>query len=155
MMKGLDRFPTKKDAIRYIQKNVYGCAAVKQAEKYLREKIPHESHYQKKIMDALKKQFPDANVWKEAAGAYSQQGRPDVSAIISGKFFGFEIKRPYYGVITDMQQETINRIQKAGGYAGVVVFPEDAFRIIEDAGRIESYESSSEKKRTKRTKKKE
>lgn len=133
-MKRLDQFETKAEAIQYIKDNVYGCATTKCAEKYLQENVPKESVYQKKIIDYVKKAYPDAFVWKEAAGEYSRQGIPDVSAIIDGRYFGFEVKRPYFGKLSVIQEQTIKRIRQAGGIAGVCIFPEDAERLMQEGG---------------------
>lgn len=46
-------------------------------------------------------------------------------------YFGFEIKRPYLGVVSNIQQDTIKRIREAGGVAEVVCLPEEALEIIE------------------------
>lgn len=127
----LDRFATKKAALDWIQENVKGCAARSKAEKYLRSKIPLESHYQEKIMDAVRKRYPTAFVWKEAAGPYSRKGIPDISAVIDGHYYGFEVKRPLVGTLSPIQKITIMRIERAGGTAGVVCFPEDALRMID------------------------
>ena len=131
MIKGLDHFQTKAEALAFIRENVTGCA---DAERYLREHIPKESYYQKKIMDYVKRNYPAAFVWKETAGAYSRQGIPDVSAIIDGRYFGFEVKKPYFGKLSPIQAQTIEKIRSAGGVAGVCVFPEDAERLIQGGG---------------------
>lgn len=132
MLKGLDRFHTKEEALEFVQREVYGCASKMCAEKYLQEHVPKESFYQKKIMDYVKKAYPASFVWKEAAGEYSRQGIPDVSAVIDGIYFGFEVKRPYFGKLSAIQEQTIRQIRKAGGCAGVVIFQEDAKRLIEE-----------------------
>lgn len=134
MLNGLDRFQTKSEALDFVQREVYGCANRKCAEKYLQDHVPKESAYQKKIMDYVKKAYPAAFVWKEAAGEYSRQGIPDVSAIIDGRYFGFEVKRPYFGKLSAIQEQTIKRIRQAGGIAGVCIFPEDAERLIQEGG---------------------
>ena len=130
-MKRLDSFQTKDEAITYIQENVYGCAQRGLAEKYLREKIPKESYYQDKIISFLKKTYPKGVAWKEAAGAYSRQGIPDVTFILDGRYYGFEIKRPFLGVLSRIQEQTIKKIRAAGGIAEVVTFPEEVKRIVE------------------------
>lgn len=130
-MKKLDQFQTKEEAIAYIQENVYGCATVKEAEKYLRAKLPKESYYQDKIIKFLKDVYPTAFAWKEAAGPYSRQGIPDVSFVKDGQYYGFEVKRPFIGVLSKIQEQTIKRIRAAGGIAEVVCFPEDVRKIIE------------------------
>ena len=128
----LDHFQSKAEAIAYIQKNVYGCSQYNFALMYLQEHLPRESYYQKKIIDFLKKTYPTAFVWKEAAGPYSRQGIPDVSAIIDGRYYGFEVKRPYYGVLSKIQRQTIEKIRVAGGVAEVVTFPHEVQAIVEE-----------------------
>ena len=119
MIKGLDRFKTKAEALIFVRENVHGCIS---AERYLQEHVPKESYYQKKIMDYVKTAYPDAFVWKEAA----------VSAVIYGRYYGFEVKRPYFGKLSKIQEQTIRQIQAAGGIAGVCIFPEDAERLIQE-----------------------
>lgn len=130
-MKRLDSFKTKAEAIAYIQENVYGCAQRNCAEKYLTQRLPKESYYQDKIIKFLKKTYPNGECWKEAAGAYSQQGIPDVTFILGGRYFGFEVKRPFFGTVSKIQQQRIERIRAAGGIAEVVCFPEEVQRIVE------------------------
>lgn len=94
---------------------------------------PHkESFYQTKIIKWLQKQYPDAFVWKAQAGPYSRQGIPDICAIIDGHFFGFEVKRPGIGRPSEIQKVTIQQINRAGGTAAVVSFPEQVERIIQE-----------------------
>ena len=119
MIKGLDRFKTKAEALIFVRENVHGCIS---AERYLQEHVPKESYYQKKIMDYVKTAYPDAFVWKEAA----------VSAVIYGRYYGFEVKRPYFGKLSKIQEQTIRQIQAAGGIAGVCIFPEDAERLVQE-----------------------
>ena len=126
----LDQFPTKAEAIQYLRMEK-GCASYKEAEKYLFEHLPEEKYYQKKIIEFLKKAYPTAFVWKAAAGAYSRGGIPDVCAVINGRYYGFEVKRPYIGVLSKIQQQRIKQIIVAGGVAEVVTFPEEVRRIIE------------------------
>lgn len=130
-MKRLDQFETKAEAIQYIKNNVYGCATAKFAEQYLTQHLPKESYYQDKIIKFLKEAYPNSFVWKAAAGAYSRQGIPDVCAVIDGRYYGFEVKRPYIGVLSKIQEQTIKQIQDAGGVAAVVTFPEEVRKIVE------------------------
>ena len=134
-MKKLDQFQSKAEAIAYIQKNVYGCAGSIHAEKYLREHLPRESYYQDKIKKFLESTYPESFAWKEAAGPYSRQGIPDVSFVKDGQYYGFEVKRPYIGVLSKIQEQTINRIRAAGGIAEVVTFPEEVRKIVEGTRR--------------------
>ena len=94
---------------------------------------PHkESWYQSRIIRWIKDNYPDAFVWKAAAGPYSRGGIPDVCAIIAGHFFGFEVKRPVVGRLSKIQEQTIKEINAAGGIAAVVSYPEDVERILEN-----------------------
>ena len=84
------------------------------------------------MISGLKERFPGAFVRKIHLTAYSQAGFPDVLCIIDGHFFGFEVKRPVVGRATPIQKKTIEDIQKAGGSAGVVRWPEEAIDMIEE-----------------------
>lgn len=90
-----------------------------------------ESFYQAKIIKWLKDTYPGAFVWKAAAGPYSRGGIPDICAIIDGRFFGFEVKRPGIGKLTKLQEQTIKQINAAGGFAAVVSTPADAKQTID------------------------
>lgn len=94
-----------------------------------------ESYYQTKIIAWIKKTYPAAFVWKAAAGPYSQGGIPDICAIIDGKFYGFEVKRPENGRLSRLQEQAIKKINAAGGIAAVVSFPTDVQKIIERGGK--------------------
>ncbi len=92
--------------------------------------VRKESYYQKKIIDWIKSTYPAAFVWKAAAGSYSQGGIPDICAVINGKFYGFEVKRPENGRLSRLQEQAIKKINAAGGFAAVVSYPEDVQKII-------------------------
>lgn len=129
----LDAFKTRGEAVKWIMENVSTCKTRSAAEAYLRSHLPDENHYQTKIMKAIKSEYPDSFVWKAVAGPYARQGIPDVCAIIDGMYYGFEVKRPYYGVPSQMQIDTIEKIKSAGGSAGIVMFPEQALAMIKEA----------------------
>lgn len=97
---------------------------------YLREHMPQEKYYQKKVMDGLKAAFPSAYVVKIAQGQFSTAGIPDVMCIVRGRYFGFEVKRPIFGKISPIQEMTIKKIWEAGGAATVVSYPEEAIGYI-------------------------
>ena len=99
-------------------------------EQIMREILPPEGDYQRNIMEAIRTAYPAAFVWKNAAGPYSQGGIPDIGAIVNGRFYGFEVKRPYLGKVSKLQEMTIANIRKAGGVAKIVIFPEDALEVI-------------------------
>lgn len=110
----LGKVPTKKDT-----------------EAWLRSNMPKESYFQKAIIEAIKKQYPESFVRKISLGAYSEGGLPDIMAIVGGHYFGFEVKRPIIGKPSKLQEATIKAIQHAGGTAAVVCWPEEALKIIE------------------------
>lgn len=130
MANTFDWFESKEEALSYIIERGHAVNR-KEAEKYLQDHVPKESHYQEKIMKFIKYTYPESFVWKAAAGPYSQRGIPDICAVINGRFFGFEVKRPYFGVLSIMQEKTIERIRKVGGIAAVVTFPDEVKKIIE------------------------
>lgn len=112
----------------YMQEN--GISKKSDAMRILRDEIPKEQYYQKKIMEVIKKEFPDAFMVKIAQGAYSQGGLPDILVIYKGHYFGFEVKRPCVGVKSNLQKFTIQKIQNAGGTAEFVRWSEEAIEII-------------------------
>lgn len=103
---------------------------VDQVESVLREALPKESYYQTKIMAAIREAYPKAFVWKAAAGPYSRLGIPDVCVVTNGRYYGFEVKRPYIGEPSKIQEQTIELIRAAGGVADFVSFPRQALEII-------------------------
>lgn len=103
-----------------------------QADKLLRDTLPKENYFQSAILNWLKETYPAAFVWKVQTGPYARQGVPDICAVIGGRFYGFEVKRPYFGKATRIQQSTMDAINRAGGRAGVVIWPEDAKKLIEN-----------------------
>lgn len=126
-----EQFKNKDEAIKFLRATKdQTCRTNADALKYMREHIPEEGYYQKKIMERIKKLVPEAFVWKAAAGPYSRGGVPDVCAVINGRFYGFEVKRPFIGVLSKLQEKTIREIQKAGGKAYVVTFPDEITRIL-------------------------
>jgi Holliday junction resolvase len=101
-----------------------------QFNKIMYDLLPLEQVYQTEVIEYIKT-VPGAFVWKATAGPYSRQGIPDVCAVIDGHFFGFEIKRPYIGIATRIQQQTLQEIRKAGGTAAVISFREQAKEVID------------------------
>lgn len=128
-MKDLGRFTNEQELRAYIAAETRGVPAAA-INKMLRERLPKESVYQSKIIHAIKANYPRAFVWKAAAGPYSRRGIPDICAVIDGRYFGLEVKRPIVGELSKIQDQTIKDIQAAGGVAGVVCFPEEALRLI-------------------------
>ena len=97
---------------------------------WLRDHVPQEKYYQKKVMDGLKEAFPKAYIVKVAQGQYSTSGIPDILCVVNGFYFGFEVKRPVFGRISPIQEMTIKKIWDAGGVATAVSYPEEAIGCI-------------------------
>lgn len=131
------RFKTEAEAVAYIKaaEDIPASTAA-EARAYIRRQLPKESFYQDKIIKHIKALVPSVFVWKAAAGAYSRQGIPDVCAVIGGRFYGFEVKRPLIGELSRIQARAIEQIKEAGGRAYVVSWPEDVTRILKEAGEI-------------------
>jgi len=126
------RYGTKQEAIRALvaDASLPEVTTREQAEQYLQAHIPPEKIWQARIREKIKEMFPSSFIWKAAQGSYSQGGLPDLCAVIGGRFFGFEIKRPYFGRATKLQLKTIKDIQAAGGQAYVVCWPEDVEELL-------------------------
>lgn len=129
-MMNWERFKTEGDALAFIMATK--CINAKQARKYLQAALPKEAYYQDKIIKHIRALIPSAFVWKAAAGAYTRQGIPDVCAIIHGRYYGFEVKRPFVGVLSKIQEQTIKRIREAGGRAYVVTYPAEVTEILRE-----------------------
>lgn len=128
-IKNIDRFPNLREA-----KNAVLAAGLAEDEdgatKYIKDHVRLESWYQKKIRDHIVANYPGAVIWKAAAGPFSSIGIPDLNVVYEGKFYGFEVKRPYFGKPTESQIRMIERLNKAGGVAAVVRFPDEVDKII-------------------------
>ena len=120
----------RKQMTKWLEKETGKKITSSTFEKIMHELLPLEQCYQNEVIHFIKT-IPGAFVWKATAGPYSRQGIPDVCAIIDGHFFGFEIKRPYIGKATKVQEETIRQINKSGGTAAVISFAEQAKEIID------------------------
>lgn len=130
MKKRLDDFRTKTEAIDYIVSQEHVTRS--DAEKILTREIPKESYYQTKIIKYLRASYPQALIWKAAAGAYSYCGIPDICMVYGGRYFGFEVKRPFVGKISPIQLQTIRKIREAGGIAGIVTSIEEVKDLIQE-----------------------
>lgn len=101
---------------------------------------PLESKIQAAILAALKRwaksgQLPRGSMfWKNSASMYSRGGLPDIFALLDGRFFAFEVKRPKVGRATDLQRKTIEQLNEAGGRAVIVTSVEDVRDELERAG---------------------
>ena len=82
-----------------------------------------------KISNYLKS-VNDLFFWKEHGGQYGTAGIPDLIVCYKGKFIAFEAKVGR-NKATPLQDATIKRIIKAGGYALVVRSLDEVKEIIE------------------------
>lgn len=125
------RHYSKVEMVDYIAKTTGKRPTASEFESLMRKALPKESYYQERIIQTLRGAYPAAFVWKAAAGVYSRQGIPDVCAIIDGQFCGFEVKRPYIGKLSKIQEQTLKAICEAGGKAAIVSWPEEVLEVIE------------------------
>lgn len=135
-MKKWEEYATMDEAIDdYIEKMAaYGKQLSRtEARKAIEKKIPLESKYQTKILEYLRSLPECIDTWKESAGAYaSSNGTPDVTALMKpgGIYFGFEVKRPLLGKLSEIQRARIQKITEGGGHAYQVVTVDDVRRIL-------------------------
>ena len=79
-----------------------------------------ESRLQKKILKAVKDNFPGCFLFKTHGGPYQKAGIPDLVGSINGVFVGIEVKNPEdLEKVTKLQEITIGEINKSGGIAFV------------------------------------
>ena len=97
-----------------------------EARKKIRQRvIPLESHYQKKILAALRKAFPAGRFWKNAAG------EPYLEGVLNGKFIAIEVKRPLLGSVSPLQKKAIREIRAAGGCAMIGIYAEEVVEAVQ------------------------
>ena len=93
--------------------------------------IPKEKYFQDKIIEYLKGLYHCA-AWKAQSGIFSTGGIPDVCCVYKGRFYGFEVKRPFIGVISPLQTEMAEKINNAGGKVEFVSWVDDVKKALED-----------------------
>lgn len=131
MLENYDASYTAERAIAIIQKEAR-ARTKKEALAIARKKIPKESYYQDKIRKRLRQKYPEGFCRKISQGVYAEAGIPDLLFIYEGHYFGFEVKRPLVGKLSAIQQRTIDLIERSGGTARVVFWPEEAIETIEE-----------------------
>ena len=77
------------------------------------------------------KTVPDCFAWKTHGGIYGTAGIPDIICCLQGRFIAFEVKTPS-GKLTKIQEITIQRIQRAKGYAFKVTSVDEVREIIQN-----------------------
>ena len=90
-----------------------------------------EKEIVKQIIRALKSEGVGWCV-KVHGGPYQASGIPDILAIApaTGRLVGIEVKRPGVGRLTELQAAQIQKINDAGGVAGVAYGTEDALNYL-------------------------
>ena len=103
-----------------------------EARKKIRQRvIPLESHYQKKILAALRKEFPTGRFWKNAAGIGQEAGEPDLEGVLDGRFIAIEVKRPLLGAVSPLQKKAIREIRAAGGCAMIGIYADEVVEAVQ------------------------
>lgn len=138
MLLSFEDFKTRKELTAYLlETNRIKDAS--EAAQWITDHVPLEKVFQTKIMKWLQEQkmngtLPRLFLHKQQAGMYQRQGLPDITAIIDGQYFGFEVKRPFVGKLSAIQKETIDEINAAGGHAFEVSYISDVESILIEAG---------------------
>ncbi len=100
-----------------------------EALKYIRQRVPAESKYQKDIMQEIKKRAAKEDlpcvIWKAAQGPYSRGGVSDIIALVGGVMLAVEVKRPLFGEPSELQRGFVRDVNLAGGVAGFCTYVED------------------------------
>ena len=127
-IKQADRYQVKKKDGTSRPPNMTEC------RKILTELVPKEKYFQSRIIRYLES-LNHVFVWKEQAGyGYQISGLPDICAVIEGKFYGFEVKRPFIGKVSPIQRERMKEIREAGGVAEVVSYVNEVAMILKREG---------------------
>lgn len=93
----------------------------------------------KAIVRAVRKHYPTAWIFNVVGHPYQMTGVPDLLIVVDGLLIGAEVKHPRPGEsdqharerATPGQRVQIQRINRAGGMAGVVITVEEAMELIE------------------------
>ena len=90
-----------------------------------------ESQLQAKIQKALRREFPNSLFFKTYGSPFQRKGLPDIIGCVNGFFIGIEVKVPgRENTLTELQKDTLDEIQKAGGIAFMTTSVEHAVRSL-------------------------
>lgn len=127
-----EQFKTIDDlAAHYLNKYPELYKTKTEAKKAALKDLPKESAFQSKIMEYLKTRS-DVVAWKDQASMYQSKGIPDIIAVKDGRFYGFEVKRPYVGKLSDIQSSFHAKLKHVKGRVFVVSY------VSEVAGAIDA-----------------
>jgi hypothetical protein len=137
-----EEFASRKELVAHLKQEGL-IKTTNEASAWIINNVPLEKVFQAKIMNWLKEQktkrtIPNMFLYKQQAGVYQRQGLPDITAIIDGQYFGFEVKRPFIGATSPIQEETIKEIFAAGGHAYVVSFVSEVREILQAEGKLKT-----------------
>lgn len=80
------------------------------------------------------------NCWHVKVQQVVIRGTPDILACINGRFIGLELKKNKSAPVSALQENTIQEIDRAGGYAKIV-YPEIWPQIFNELRRISNDQS--------------
>lgn len=132
-IKDTERLRTREDATAFIMEKGLASNGV-DARDVLAKIVPKEPKYQAAILKWMRANLPGAFIWKDQAGQYQMGGIPDILAIINGQFYGFEVKRPYFGRVSPLQAQTHMAMRKAGGRVHIVSYASEVEAILRQDG---------------------
>lgn len=130
-----ESFKDKAELVSFLKTMDFAHNAT-EAEIWIRNQLPAESIFQRRIMTHLRAlrdngRIPATSIWwKNTSGAYARGGLPDITAVIDGRHYAFEVKRPFVGTLSALQKKTIEELNAAGAVAGVVTYPRDVDNLI-------------------------
>ena len=130
-----EQFETMKDLYEHLKNNGI-VANYKEAERWAYENVPKEKYFQARILeylrDLIKSGAIQGHVWKDQAGPYQSGGIPDVNIVTGGKYFGFEVKRPFLGKPSALQIKTAKDLQSGGGVVEFVSYVSEVEKILRE-----------------------
>lgn len=108
-----------------------GLSSKAKTIQWVKVHVPKESYFQRKIIEYLRRTYPAAVVWKQNNGEYSSMnGIPDVAMLKDGQYYGFEVKRPYLGKLSKIQEKTMGKLSKAGAKVYEVTYVSDVISVM-------------------------
>lgn len=120
-----EQLVTKRALLEYL--TTRGLAATMQeAEHIARQQVPVEQQFQTAILKHLNRRVQSGELnglfWKNQAGMYQKGGTADILGVIDGQFCAIEVKRPFFGHISPLQQRFLQAVQAVGGIAIVASY---------------------------------
>lgn len=95
-----------------------------------------ETSLQRRIQAAIKRAYPGCFGHKVHGGPFQRAGIPDLLYCIRGLYFALEVKVPGKGKLSQIQIDTLDLIQQAGGVAAEVTSPQEALSVIAEGLRL-------------------